>query len=641
MADKVEIPIVLTSNTTGAQQAAAVIEKIDKSAQQAAPSVAAVGKGSQEMARGLGEGAAVGNAAVAAISNLQNVSQGGVSGLLAIARAGFATGIGLKGVVASLGPFGLIAAGAGIGLGVIATALRSSEEAAASAAKKFDEAKESGTALAKVEFANQVESLKLVNKELSDQITKSKEAAAAQAEIATEMDKTAKTEIDNLERIGKMSKERADLAKAGIDAGADSRAAKDRVSGIQAELDAYKAAAAKAQSISAPARSEAETALGEVDVAEAKRRALSTAEFAARAARQNLADAAPEDRFSKWKEKEAAERALEAAKLAAPDGSSDVNSPRMKELRQAAEKAMEKWAPAGESIEAMRDKVDELTQKLAARVGVEEKLAAEAKKQAKAEQMKPATTKEQAAASTSDARMKEEGAAGYMNRAAAGGAVDVEQFARVFPKLAAQMDAIVAKGKEAEAQAAKPPTTDGQRATRDPLAKGPEDSRIKLGDAPYAPDQVNSKNQITRGPLKPGSDNTANTGPNSLTPLVDSVKAAASPMDAASAALQEAASTVLPDFEPAATAAQTIAASLKEAADTELPDFTPAAEAAAALATTVSTFASTNAEFASNTTSALSATAIVVSDHDKSIGGLKDEMKTIKGQMAALRSKVK
>lgn len=170
--------------------------------------------------------------------------------------------------------------------------------------------------------------------------------------------------------------------------------------------------------------------------------------------------------------------------------------------------------------------------------------------------------------------------------------------------------------KKEEPEAAKPPTTPaGQGAVRDPLAPAVLDpQRIHFGDAPFAPSEVGAKNQITRGQLKPGSDNTANSGKNSLTPLVESVEAAASPMEATSAALQEAAGVTLPDFTPAATAAD-------------------------ALAKTISDFAATNGGFASTTVASLSATAGVVTNHDGQIRTLEQTVRIIQGQMAAMRTR--
>jgi hypothetical protein len=451
MADQnLKIQIDTTANTAGVQQAAAAVEKVGAGASKAAQGLDVVGKSSKDLARGLGEGAAVGNAAVAAMSNLATASQGGAGGLLAIARGAFAAGISMKGLLASMGPFGVIAAAIGVGLGLISTALRKNEEAAAAAKQKFDEAKAAGEALAKVNFEAMKTALEDINTALATEIARSKEVAAAQDEIAAAISKTAKAEIDAKEQNGRLTKERADLARAGIDAGADARAAKGRIESIQAELDAYKKAAAKAESYASLPEKAVISTSDELGRAEEARRNLSTAEIRKAAADKDFRNAYLSGGSYEWRSKASEERLAankqyEAAKRLAPDESSDVNSERMKELRKAHEDAIAAWKPNAEAVVALNTKVDELTQKLTDRVSVEAKLKAEASKQAEAARMKPASIKEQATTALSDARMMEQGAATYLNRAAAGGAVDADQFARVFPTQAGKMDALLAK----------------------------------------------------------------------------------------------------------------------------------------------------------------------------------------------------
>lgn len=136
---KLRIQIETTATGQGVQQTAAGLDKLAGSAQKAAPAVGQLGGQTKQTAAELGRGVEVGNAASMMVQNLASSTKGGASGFLSLARGAFGAGVALKGVLASLGPVGAIAAGIGIALGLITAALRKNEEAAEAQRKKLEE----------------------------------------------------------------------------------------------------------------------------------------------------------------------------------------------------------------------------------------------------------------------------------------------------------------------------------------------------------------------------------------------------------------------------------------------------------------------------------------------------------------------
>ena len=123
---KLSIQIETTATGQGVQQTAAGLQQVAGAAKQAAPAVGALGNQSKATAQELGRGVEIGNAAVNAFQNIAASGQGGAAGLLAITRAGFGAGVMFKGLLASMGPFGIAAAAIGIALGLVSAALRKS-----------------------------------------------------------------------------------------------------------------------------------------------------------------------------------------------------------------------------------------------------------------------------------------------------------------------------------------------------------------------------------------------------------------------------------------------------------------------------------------------------------------------------------
>lgn len=136
---KLRIEIETAATGSGIPQTAAGLDKLSGAAQKAAPAVGALGNQSKATAQELGRGVEVGNAASMMVQNLASSTKGGASGFLSLARGAFGAGVALKGVLASMGPVGAIAAGVGIALGLITAALRKNEEAAEAQKKKLEE----------------------------------------------------------------------------------------------------------------------------------------------------------------------------------------------------------------------------------------------------------------------------------------------------------------------------------------------------------------------------------------------------------------------------------------------------------------------------------------------------------------------
>lgn len=132
-----KIQIDTVANNAGVQQAATGVKDIASAAAKAAPAMGKVGAESKNTAQELGRGVEIGNAAVATLTNIASSGQGGAAGLIAITRAGFSAGTMFKGLLASMGPFGIAAAAVGIAVGLISAALRKSEASAKAAEERL------------------------------------------------------------------------------------------------------------------------------------------------------------------------------------------------------------------------------------------------------------------------------------------------------------------------------------------------------------------------------------------------------------------------------------------------------------------------------------------------------------------------
>ena len=177
MAEEVRIDLKSSADTSGIDKMGAAVGGISGAAQKAAPAVGALGNQSKATAAELGRGVEVGNAAVSAFQNIAAAGQGGASGLIAVARAGFSAGAMFKGLLASMGPFGIAAAAIGIALGLVSAALRKSEAAAAEAKKKIDE-------LNKAKLDDAVKQQEALKRAADDTVASLKAEAAAREEIA-------------------------------------------------------------------------------------------------------------------------------------------------------------------------------------------------------------------------------------------------------------------------------------------------------------------------------------------------------------------------------------------------------------------------------------------------------------------------
>lgn len=134
---KLKVTIETAATGNAPEQTAAGVEKVASAAQKAAPAMGKVGTESKNTAQELGRGVEIGNAAVATLTNIASSGQGGAAGLIAITRAGFSAGTMFKGLLASLGPFGIAAAAVGIAVGLISAALRKSEASAKAAEERL------------------------------------------------------------------------------------------------------------------------------------------------------------------------------------------------------------------------------------------------------------------------------------------------------------------------------------------------------------------------------------------------------------------------------------------------------------------------------------------------------------------------
>lgn len=174
---KLRIEIESAATGQGVQQTAAGLQQVVGAANQAAPAMGKVASESKSTAAELGRGVEIGNAAVATLQNIASSSGGGAAGLIAIARAGFSAGTMFKGLLASLGPFGIAAAAVGIAVGLISAALRKSEEAAEKARAEIDK-------LNKQKLDEAVKEQERLKQAAEDTYRALKAEAAAKEEIA-------------------------------------------------------------------------------------------------------------------------------------------------------------------------------------------------------------------------------------------------------------------------------------------------------------------------------------------------------------------------------------------------------------------------------------------------------------------------
>lgn len=317
---KLSIQIETTATGQGVQQTAAGLEQLSGAAQKAAPAVGALGNQSKATAQELGRGVEVGNAAVSAFQNIANAGQGGASGLIAVARAGFSAGAMFKGLLASMGPVGIAAAAIGIALGLVSAALRKSEAAAAEAKKKIDE----------------------LNKAKLDDAVKQQEALKRAAEDTL---RTLQAEAAAREQIGEaeLGRRKAETIAAGKAAGEDPITTQQKLTALDRQWEDEKrtnalklandeaALRAKAQRDLEAAQKKAQQ---EIADAEARRAAVV-------AAKQKLAATKPESTSGSYgmslngdpaRQKALAD--LEAAREAAKMDTDD----RLKDLKSDAEK---------------------------------------------------------------------------------------------------------------------------------------------------------------------------------------------------------------------------------------------------------------------------------------------------------------
>ena len=171
--EKVRVELTSSADTSGIDKMADASKKLTGGNKSAAEAAYDAGEKTKGMARGLGEGAAAGNAAVSAMAQLSTASKGGAEGMMAIARAGFAAGVSLKAVMASMGPFGIAAAAIGIAMGVVSLAFRAAEKDAEEVKKKIEELNKLNLEAIKT----QLDSITTAAKEGADALTE--EAAVA------------------------------------------------------------------------------------------------------------------------------------------------------------------------------------------------------------------------------------------------------------------------------------------------------------------------------------------------------------------------------------------------------------------------------------------------------------------------------
>jgi hypothetical protein len=353
---KLKVSIETSATGQGVQQTAAGLEKLSGAAQKAAPAVGAVANQSKATAQELGRGVEVGNAAVSAFQNIANAGQGGASGLIAVARAGFSAGAMFKGLLASMGPVGIAAAGIGIALGLVSAALRKSEESAAAAKKKIDE----------------------LNQAKLDEAVKQQEALKRAAEDTL---RTLQAEAAAREQIGEaeLGKRKAETIAAGKAAGEDPILTQQKLTALDRQWeDEKRANALKLANAEAKAKADAQQKL----------------EASAKTAADNLAAAQ-----ARRAEVEAAEKAKQAAKAALdaesarnvgmPAGAAKAIDPKIAEAYGAASARAAEAAKA--AVEDTEEKIAGLKAQLADKTK-EAEAAARAAEQARADANRLADT---------------------------------------------------------------------------------------------------------------------------------------------------------------------------------------------------------------------------------------------------------
>ncbi len=547
--------ITTEANTSGAQQADAAIEKIDKSARSAAPAMAATAKSSSDMARGLGEGAAVGNAAVAAMSNLTTASQGGAQGLLALARGGFAAGVSMKGLIASMGPFGAIAAAIGVSLGLISAALKKSEDGAADARKKVDELNEAKLDKAVAEQGKLKSAIEATVRELQAQ-------ARAKEEIAdTELARRGA----EIRADGKASGEEPEETERKLVALSRQREDEKRTTALKLANDEAKARADAQKALEAAAAQAAKDAAD----AEARRNAVQVA--------QTAKDTTPQTASGKYGEElvltdayVAAAKALKDATAAAKNDTEES----VKGLKKLADaKAVDAQAAAEATKQAQAAaKLLADTQKVTNPLIQSTRADEDRAKRERTDAEEAAAKKAQA---NKDAEIRRTPAAIWNNKIATGADVDQAALDRNYPgykwsqapewKRNQQAASMTPTGTVAETAAKAAAEAAAKAAAAKPSGGtmiGPDGQVIDVTGVPkptvasmIGPDgrpvavQSGQPTGPGRGAYRDGGDRreTGNT------------KELSTNLDKASGALQAAADIKLPDFKPAADAAEELA----------------------------------------------------------------------------------
>ena len=279
--ERIEIELASKADVSGAKAMESAIGGTANAAGGAAPKLEQVGNSSRELGRNLRES---GEAAHGLDQIFAGLSQGG-AGLMTTFRGVISVVKGIGVGISGLTGVGLVIGGLAAAYDLLSSRQKKADETAKAAAEAFAEAKKKGDELAEAQSNALAGALKNVQTELGNTISKLREQAAAHDEVASAADKQAKAEIEALVATDKMSRSRADAAIAGIDAAADSRGAKSRLDAIRIELDATRAALAKAQSIAATPRQALEALLSERSDLQSRQRASVTAQLEAEAAR--------------------------------------------------------------------------------------------------------------------------------------------------------------------------------------------------------------------------------------------------------------------------------------------------------------------------------------------------------------------
>lgn len=408
------IKIGIKSDTAQGKDAAASVERIGNAVKATAPEMQKAGTASKDMARGLGEGAAVGNATVAAMTNLAAASEGGASGVIAIGRAAFAAGISFKGLLASMGPFGLIAAAIGVALGVVSLALKKSEDSAKDAKAKLDELNKSNLDALKTQISGATEEAKKFKDELEaaarakDRIADAKLADQLATIKASDLtpDQKERAEVDV--RRKREDEKRADAQKL-LDEKADADA-KTAQRLAQIEMDK-----ATAEEIAAGKKARLKAAENNIPAFTGR----------VRSGRGADVDAMPGEGRSE--QAIAAARELEEAKLAAgPDIDATIKAAEEKRKLATEERMKADEVAAASAAVAKRERDTQLEEApyiTNARKQTDKVTAAKI----------PLTPQQQAAQDMSDLRAKQTFPSEYRNRIASGATVDREQLGRIYP----------------------------------------------------------------------------------------------------------------------------------------------------------------------------------------------------------------